>query len=50
MFRVSTYVPGRKSVSTKLVVHQHYERFGMNVLRRNGFDIRLHDFSPIVFN
>ena len=30
-------------------IKQHYKRFGAEVLKSNGFEVRFYDFSPIVF-
>ena len=29
-------------------IKQHYKRFGAEVLKSNGFEVRFYDFSPIV--
>ncbi|MDP6426174.1 MAG: hypothetical protein QF443_04215 [Dehalococcoidia bacterium] len=31
------------------VIKHHYKRFGVEILKDNGFEVRVYDFSPIVF-
>tara|TARA_B100000315_G_scaffold98471_2_gene90491 strand:- start:781 stop:1968 length:1188 start_codon:yes stop_codon:yes gene_type:complete len=31
------------------VIKQHYKRFGVEILKDNGFEVWVYDFSPIVF-
>ena len=30
-------------------IRQHYKRFGVDILESNGFEVKVYDFSPIVF-
>ena len=32
-----------------IVKHLHYKRFGVEILKDNGFEVWVFDFSPIVF-
>ena len=32
-----------------IVKHLHYKRFGVEILKDNGFEVWIFDFSPIVF-
>ena len=32
-----------------IVKHLHYKRFGVEILKENGFEVWIYDFSPIVF-
>ena len=32
-----------------IVKHYHYKRFGVEILKDNGFEVWVFDFSPIVF-
>ena len=34
---------------SSIVKHLHYKRFGVEIIKDNGFEVWIYDFSPIVF-